>query len=470
MRLQESYDLVVVGDQLSGLMLAAGAAQAGWRVLVIEGNPVPSVFYEVPSGRFLCDLMGEPVIGLGGDNKASNFLKEIGLQNIDELFLPHEPSLQIVDKKFRLDIGSEESVKKNRNEFDLPPDHLAKFMSVLSGKYVGKGTFSDIIRHLELPVNYELFGLLPFCLYGSMAPSTFNYSSYRDVIHLAKSGVRYPKGGRSSLKELLQSRIHVFGGVIKKSTWIEEIVFEHGKLTGVLLSSFEGFIRSPVVIGAMGAAAFLDLVPPELQSKNLRNDFDKIIPRFWRYTFSLTVPEAQIPEGMGTHVALIDREGYLEDPRVIQVNILDKDTFAGMPVGHKALVVRVMVPYTEEYIQTNFLERLQKRAILRLKKEMPFLTDYSVSPDPNGLDQDQIFQKFYKFKSLKYIPPSFLLYDSNISVDCDNRKFLDWSKFGLNGLGLCSRDIRPFIGLMGEIYTAMDLLGILKNARAENSR
>ena len=48
MKVGDSFDLIVIGDQLSGLFLAAGAAQQGMRVLVLEESNFPTVLYEAP--------------------------------------------------------------------------------------------------------------------------------------------------------------------------------------------------------------------------------------------------------------------------------------------------------------------------------------------------------------------------------------------------------------------------------------
>lgn len=467
MQVKGTYDLIVVGDQLSGLFLAAGAAQAGKHVLVLEGNSTPTQLYEVPSGRLMGDMVVEPVIGLQEGSKVDAFLKSLGLyQDLNDLFPRHDPALQVVADRLRLDFEYELGKLREaaRREFKLPPAQLEEFCRALAGQTVSKKSFSEVIAGIPLPVQWENFGWLQTMLFGAMAPTELPYQAYKEVIDLAAKGIRFPIGGRSALKERLLGRILVFGGSVKKSTWVEEIVFEKGHLTGVLLSSYEGFVRSPVVVGAMGAKTFYELVPKEIRPKRLGEAVERIRPRHWRLSFSLLVPEGLIPEGMGTHVAAVDFNGPLECERFLQLNTFGKEVYGGIPAGHKALVVRVLVPYEEASLEPRYVERLMKRALKRLGELMPFLKseELAVFPDPTKLAQDPVYQKFYKFRSLEFIPPALLAYESTLTAGYDNREFLDWKSHGLEGLLLCSRDIRPLLGFTGEVFTAMDLLAALR--------
>jgi phytoene dehydrogenase-like protein len=471
MQVKGTYDLIVVGDQLSGLFLAAGAAQLGKRVLVLEGNSTPTVLYEVPSGRLMGDLLVEPVIGLQDGSKVDKFLKSLGLyQELNDLFPRHDPALQIVSDRLRFDFEYDLARLREtaHREFPLPEAKLEAFCRALTAQSVSKKSFSDVIADIPLPVEWENFGWLQTMLFGAMAPGALPYAAYKEVIELAARGIRYPVGGRSALKERLLGRILVFGGSIKKSTWVEEIVFERGRLSGVLLSSYEGFVRSPIVVGAMGAKTFYELVPKKYRPKALAAAVERIQPCHWRMSFTLLVPDGLIPEGMGSHVAVVDFDGPLAAERFLHINVFGKEVYGGIPAGHKALVVRILVPYEEQSLTLRYQERLLKRALKRLGEVMPFLRDQALAlfPDPSRLEQDLVYQKFYHFKGLEFIPSALLAYESTLTPGYDNREFLDWKSYGLEGLLLCSRDIRPLLGFTGEVFTAMDLLANLQ--RKEN--
>ncbi len=464
MQVKDAYDLVVIGDQLSGLFLAAGAAQMGKKVLVLEESSVPTVSYEIPSGRFLGDFVTEPLIGLEEGSAVDSFLRSLGLyQNLDDLFPRHEPALQIVGKKFRLDFSydSENLQWDIRREFGGDAEKVHR---LLSGKILEKNSFGRAVAAAGLPVDYELFGWMQAAAYGPLAPSDLSYPAYKDILSLAAKGVRYPLGGRSALKERLLSRVTVFGGSIKRSTRVEEVVFERGKLAGVLLSSYEGFVRSRMVVGAMGAKTFLGLIPVSHQSSRLVEAVRKIQPRFWRLGFTLLVPESVIPEGMGSHVVLLDEE-------MLQFQVFPKGVYGGVPAGHRALVVRSLMPYADISLSERVVAQHLKKSLKRMGELLPFLREspFLISPDPEKLSQDPVFQRYYRFPDLDHIPPIFLVYETALSSMDHQGEFLDWSRFGMPGLALCSRDNYSLFGSTGEIMAAMDLLALFRK-RAEGRK
>ncbi len=470
MQVRGAYDLIVIGDQLSGLFLAAGAAQAGQKVLVLEEVSTLSILYEIPSGRLLGDFIVEPAIGLQKGSAIDQFLGSLGLyQELQDLFPLHEPPLQVVAPGMRLDFSYQpEALSANLAQaLAMEPEKRTRFARLLSGTEVSKKSFAELVAELGLPVTYEAFAHLQLALFGSLVPENMSYLSYKKVIDYAARGLRFPLGGRSALKERLLNRVLVYGGNIKRSTRVEEIVFERGRLSGVLLSSYEGFVRSRRVAGAMGARRFFELIPKDLRPKKLQEAIRRERPIFWRLNFTILLPERAIPEGMGSHLAAIVPNEGLQEENFLQLQLFSKDAYGGIPEGHRALVVRTLVPFTEESISLRYISRVLRRSLAQLNQVFPFLREspFLLSPDPDKLEQDPVFQKFYRFTSLEHIPSSFLVYESGFSEKLDQRDYLDWSHFGLPGLALCSRDIHPLLGLTGEMLTAMELLAKWKEDR-----
>ncbi|RZA07823.1 MAG: hypothetical protein EOP11_06640 [Proteobacteria bacterium] len=467
MQVSGAYDLIVIGDQLSGLFLAAGAAQMGLRVLVLEESSVATVSFEAPSGRLLGDFLAEPFIGLQDGSAPDTFLKSLGLyQAIDDLFPKHEPALQVVGRRMRLDF-SYDPAELNKNlakEFSREPARLRGLQRLLPGLSPEKSSFAGAVEEAGLEVNEERWGWLQSALYGSIADPALSYSAYKEILSLAARSVRYPLGGRSALRERLQARVKVYGGTIKRATRVDEIVFEKGKLAGVLLSSFEGFVRAPLVAGALGARTFFHLVPEEYRPAALRNAVAHVHPRFWRLSFTLLVPDASIPEGMGSHVALFGEEA---GDQPLQLQVFPKAAYAGIPPGHQAIVVRALVPFEPETLGELAVSRALKRAMGRLKEVMPYLAEreFLIAPDPARIATDAAYNRYFRFKDLDFIPPSYLAFDAVMAEELGQNRYLDWSRFGLPGLALCSRDIYPLFGGTGEIMVAMDLLAILKKRR-----
>lgn len=465
MRVDDSYDLVVIGDQLSGYFLAAGAAQRGMKVLVLEESQVSTVLYEAPSGRLLGDFMAEPVIGLSEGSKEDAFLRSLGLyqEGLEQLFPLHSPHLQLVSKGFRLDFTYEE--KSLRRELgrtvQLPPERLDALARLLAATGPSRKYFSDLVKDLKLPVGFECLGEIHGALYGSLMPSPLGYGDYRDLIVNAAKGVRYPVGGRGALKERLLARLQVFGGGIRRSSRVEEIVFERGRLTGVLLSSYEGFVKANRVVGAMAAFRFAELLPRKLVSRRLDSVVKAVRPSAWKLGFTLLIPEELVPEGVGSHVALFDPDSDLKGDAFLQLQIFSKGVYGGIPPKHRAVLGRLLMPFEESSLSSRAISVQLMKARSRLREVFPFLLEQPLAffPDPERLEQDALFQRYYQFKSVDHIPGSLLVYERGFGYGNAPERNLDWRHFGLDGVALCSRDIRPMHGLLGEIQSAIELLG-----------
>jgi phytoene dehydrogenase-like protein len=235
MQVDARYDLIVVGEQLSGYLLAAGAAQAGLKVLVIDDRNISTALYEVPSGNFLTDINWEPVIGLG--DHSEQFLKSLGLyQDIDELFPRFTPSVQMVSPKMRVDYNYDSQTLQKEWHREAPENkHLQKFAKKIGEAAAKEKHFSNMVLKSGLGVEWEQLGQMQSALYGSLVLPDIPVRSFHASVRRAAQGVRYIWGGRSSLKERLLGRLQVFGGTVKRHSRVEEVVFEKGRLAGVLL-------------------------------------------------------------------------------------------------------------------------------------------------------------------------------------------------------------------------------------------
>lgn len=462
MQVQSSYDLIVIGDQISGFFTAAAAAQEGWRVLLIEGHSVPSANYEIPSGRFLGELHPEVILGLQEGSPVNRFFKKLGLYDTsDSFFERYVPGLQFVSKKHRLELGA---INENLNsdlirEIGLEPSAANGLAKYLQGKAVTTESFAAGIERMQLPVYWEKLAKMSLATFGSIFPKDISYPKYKELIDATAMGTYFPKGGRSALKEHLISKIQVFGGMVKRGTWVEELVFEGKKLSGVVLSSFEGFVRAPMIVGAMGADTLMNLVPEKFRSAGLKKMVGSIEPNFWQFSFCLTVPELMVPKGMGPHFMFLDDLELQDESSHLQVQIFGKEVFRGIPPGHLAMNVRTLIPFQESARSPANLRRIILQSADRLQSVMPFLDLNQVlfSPNPNDIEKDPILKSCYSFPSLLHIPPLMTVYATPESL-----QHLDWTKFGLPGIALCSRDLYPHLGSTGEVIASMDALSLLQ--------
>lgn len=464
MQVNDEYDLIVIGNQLAGYFLATASAQAGLRVLVIEAKPRLSAVFERPSGSFLTDMQWEPIIGLVDGIQEDAFLRDLGMyQDIEELFPLISPSMQMVSPSGRVDFSY--PIHSMRNEWEREYPRAAQTLCQLGARLQAGGgganrSFGSMVEHLGLEAHWSQIGDIQAPLYGAVSPDDIRVPLVREYMKDAAKAVRYAVGGRDAMKEILVSRLKWFGGRVKRDAWVEEIVFENGRLAGVLLSSFEGFVRSRMVVGNTSSRNFLDLVPKEVRPDALERVVNSMSPRYWRFNFTVQIPEWVVPEGMGDHVCYFESDADLDEGQFLQVFVLPRGSYSGVSPGKRILLVRTLLPLLEKAIRPNYLSITIKRAMRRLRTFIPFIDEEEVKvvPDPNAMESDHVFQSYLNFQTVADVPHDLLVYGSTADENCLQGVQSDWGQFGVSGLALCSRDVRPALGLMGEVRTAMEVL------------
>jgi hypothetical protein len=217
-------------------------------------------------------------------------------------------------------------------------------------------------------------------------------------------------------------------------------------------------------VGSLDVGGFLELIPEDRRPGRLIDSVRAMRPRYWRLSFTMLVPETVLPEGLGSHVALVRPAEGLEQENFLQLQVFPKDIYGGIPAGHVAVLARVLMPFAEETIRPRYITRVLKRSLQRLEDLIPFLKErpFTVSPEADRLEADPVFQRFYRFDSLADVPDHLRVYETGFPSAPEHPASIDWQEYGLPGLALCSRDVRPYHGLVGEIATAMDLLEKIK--------
>lgn len=473
MQVGESYDVIVIGNQLSGYLLAAAAAERGKRVLVIESQVRESALFEKPSGDFMLDLHWEPLIGLAKGGEEDAFLRRLGVYaELTDVLPELDPPLQFISPRSRVDFSyrAEDGLAEWTREFPEEAGRIHDLQTkIIAQAGGGHRRVLDLVEQVGLSPSWAGLADLQSPLYGSLVPGESRVGLANFYLTNAAKSVRFLIGGKDAFREILIARLKGYGGKVKRDARVEEIVFEGGRLVGALLSSFEGFVRSPVVIGNMNASSLLGLVPERLRAPSLANEVAALTPRYWRFNFSVRVPESVIPEGMGQHVCYHEPESDLGNGRMLQVFALPRGSYSGIAKGEKILLVRTLLPFEERTLRPEFLGVTMRRCLKVLEQFIPFISGNAMKivPDPFDTANDPIYRNFYKFNSLGEIPIDLLVYGSSADGIGLNGVGTDWGKHGLGGVRLCARDVSPAQGIIGDIRTAMTVLNeIVPEVRA----
>merc|ERR1712003_329034 len=269
----DSADVVVIGSGIGGLCCAAIAARYGFSVTVLESHSIAGgCAHSFHKSGYEFDSGPSFFAGIEPESKSNNALKQI-LDLVGEKvecvqyggWTAYLPEI----RKF----GGEEAVSQFKSlskvmeplakstealSFaNLRNDIFAAFTAGRDGPaFVKSGVFNggpfDAIQMLNGPFQYmldkaevnntflrNLIDLECFVLSGVPASGTLSPEMaymYQER-HKDGSTLDYPVGGCKGIIDALVRGIEKYGGRVVLGKHVEEITFENGKATGVLLSN-----------------------------------------------------------------------------------------------------------------------------------------------------------------------------------------------------------------------------------------
>jgi hypothetical protein len=215
-----------------------------------------------------------------------------------------------------------------------------------------------------------------------------------------------------------------------------------------------------MVVGAMDAESFFKLLPEEQRPRHLRAQIEAIKPRYWRYSFTVKVPDYIVPEGLAQHACYHDLNKPLLGEHFLQIFTLPNRIYGGMQNNQRSIMVRMLLPYEQSSLSPKYIAQRTQAALQNIESFIPFLSteQISVSPDPKAIEQDAVFSKYYAFSKVEDIPAAMRVYEMDLDHSGELGISADWAAHGLPGVALCSRDTYPQYGLLGEILSARTLL------------
>ncbi len=390
-----SYDTIVIGDDLAGLVAAALCAKRGLRVLVLTETPRP-LSYQLGPHRL-------PVVPLVLGNRNSPAVRrvfdELGLEHAIKRKLRSEsPSMQLIGPDIRLEIGSDDarvlaelarerpSLPRSAAQalldssvvaalFDAPlADNAFPPSGFWSKREIGRETERAAedgrawLAALEDPALRALASL-PAAIAASADPRALSPAAVARGFHGWRHDAARLPGDWHTLRELLVDKLTHAGGELGTGK-VEELTFGWGKVSGVRLASGDE-LGAGHVIAAMPLADLAPLLERK-QPKRVAPLLCQLEATAYRYVLNLVVDEAGVPEGMGRVVlVVVDPAAPLLAPNAFAVHVDEPDDEARVVV---TLTAACPVP-----AEANAKQLAQAFAALRpalmanLEEVMPFV-------------------------------------------------------------------------------------------------
>ena len=325
-----SYDLIVIGDDLAGLVAAALCARRGMRTLVIGHHDRPTRY---ALGPHKLPVEHHPLAGRGG--AIDRVIRDLGLDHaLRRRQREVRVSAQLVGPDARIDFPADAVALARALERELP-DHGAAALAaweragevarladpMLGGEHafpaagfwerreIAKAAArAEAEAQAWWTATEESLASSPALALAAL-PAALGARAWPPApLALARaldawrSGVSALRGDVDGLRDLLLEKLTASTGELRSGR-VAELVMAWGKITSVRLENGEE-LGAGQVIAAMPLA---DLVPllgkkPPRRAVELA---ESIAVAGWRYTLNLVIDDTGVPEGMAPTVLAV---------------------------------------------------------------------------------------------------------------------------------------------------------------------
>jgi phytoene dehydrogenase-like protein len=348
-RLSASYHVLVIGSDLGGLMYAALAARAGYRVGVIAHGMRPNTyrsqghaftrrperFYGFATSPTIARVFGDLSLGMEMRNRpraVEPFLQFVTPSR--RLDLPRRPDRwrQEIDRELG-DIGStllayerwaeqwtvaSESLLATGGP--LPPTGLRAARQYAQAIEGCESLLADESGHGQNPLMTRRGGATCRALVDgtlrhlvTVQPRPLSPLTLARLWTHLREGVYHIPGGRDGLKELFIAKLREQCGDFRRSAIVEQVVVRRGRATEVILAGRGERLGCDLLIGNLPHRQLYNLIPA---AQRKASSMDEQEPVGWRMMVNVGVDPRVIPAGMGPEVVYIDepRAGHVSGP------------------------------------------------------------------------------------------------------------------------------------------------------------
>lgn len=426
--LSATYHVLVVGNDLSGLMYAALAARAGYRVGVLgEGGRTnayrhrghvflraPERFYGFGTSPVVQRVFGDLAMGMAMRSRPR----------------PVEPLLQLVLPDRRLDVPR--SPERWRSELGREmSDHGESWLAfeawaarwtaasdalLTSGEVLPPRGFRSAVRYRSLAAGVAALldaappdGTSPLhrAVDGgvgrALVEGTLGHlvslrtrplppiATVRLWTHL-RAGVFRIRGGLDAMRELFLAKLKEQCGDHRPDAVVERVALGRRRAVEVVLAGRGERLGAELLVANMEPRRFLHLIPPDSRHDRFHQELAAREPCGWRLTVNVAVDPKVIPAGMGPEVVMVrDPRGALDGATCLWISrpgVAPFEEGEGRP-GPGVLTVTAHVPARGIAPGPPLVESVVEGVLDALRELCPWLDDHLLAVDAPALVPDR---------------------------------------------------------------------------------
>ncbi len=460
------YDVIVLGDEFSGLVTATLCARRGLRVLWAQTTNAP-LSYQL--GPYRLPIEPLPLVGLSGA-ATRRVLEELHFQHLlkRKLFHP-QPAFQLVARDARIAVDSDDAVLGREAERELGQSAPMLAACERAGRVAGllepifaldvavpptgfwerremgriAGRLLDVADEWKDGLDGELERALldlPAVFGTNTDPADLSPVACARAFAEWRQGIARLPVDWEALRAIFIDKFTSHNGEIR-AVEPDSVTASWGKVTGLRLAGGEE-LGAGHLVAAMPVADLAGMSDRKLR-RRLADAAEAIQIGAYRYTLNIVLDEMGVPEGMGSNVLVLgDPSAPLRGDNALALFVDQPDAEARV-----VMTVQAICPVPELGGLDDALAGLRVGVRERLDAVMPFYSEHvrlvhspheSAPPEVarDGLGNAAEVAQLVPPRSLWHLPRQPMLGVAGLTYQIGMKQFTIASSQTLPGLGL----------------------------------
>ncbi len=387
----DSYDAIIIGAGIGGLVCGCYLAKAGMKVLICEQHYKPGGYCtSFKRGPFTFDAAADSFGAYRKDGITRKVFEELGIDKRLNIIRFDPPSI-VLTPDYRIPFWNklEKTIQEFQTVFSEESDNIRKFFYFLSNSdsasYSGvrHWTFKDLLDSYFTNDRLKAVLSFPLLAMAGLPPSLMSaFMGAKFFSEFFLDGGYYPIGGMQMLSDTLAERFKEFGGELRLSCLVKKIRVKDNKVTGIVTEK-DGFVPSRFVISNCDARqTFLKLLGKEKVEKEFCNKIKNMMPSISNFIAYLGMDKNfKPPQPPGS--AIFFSQQYDLDKAYRSAQICDIDRYGGYTfrISHDKSTVYAIIPaaFKNRGYWNNNKSRFLEALIRKIEKStIPNLSEHIV--------------------------------------------------------------------------------------------
>lgn len=390
----DSYDAIIIGAGIGGLVCGCYLAKAGMKVLICEQHYKPGGYCTSFKRKgFTFDAAADCFGAYRKDGITRKVFEDLGIDKKLKIIRFDPPSI-ILTPDYRIPFWNdlEKTIKEFQTAFPEESDNIRNFFYFLlnsdpiSFSKIRNRTFKNLLDSYFTADRLKAVLSFPLLAMAGLPPSLMSaFMGGKLFFDFILDGGYYPIGGMQVLSDTLAERFKEFGGELRLSSLVKKIRVKDKNVIGIVTEK-DRFIPSKLVVSNCDARqTFLKLLGKEKVEKEFCNKIKNMIPSISNFIAYLGInKEFNPPHPPGSAVFFSQHYDLEKAYRAAQRNDFEGYGGYSFRISHNKSTIYAIIPaaFKNKIFWNNNKPRLLESLIEKIEKStIPNLSEHIVYKD-----------------------------------------------------------------------------------------